>query len=54
MKQVARPTLGCKSVWAARCTLAGIEVMHAIRKGQMITSGRLLQTPAQQFYTLAA
>jgi len=38
----------------ARWTLAGIEVRHAIRKGQMITSGHLLQTPAEQFYALAA
>jgi len=49
-----RPMLGFKSFWAARCTIAGIEVLHAIRKGQMITSGHLLQTPAEQFYALAA
>ena len=54
VKRLVRPMLGFKSFWAARCTIAGIEVMHAIRKGQMITSGRLLQTPAEQFYTLAA
>jgi len=33
VKGVVRPTLGFKSFWAARCTIAGIEVMHAIRKG---------------------
>jgi putative transposase len=54
VKRLVRPMLGFKSFWAARCTIAGIEVMHAIRKGQMITSGHLLQTPAEQFYALAA
>jgi hypothetical protein len=37
-----------------RCTIAGIEGMHAIRKGQLMTPGHLLQTPAEQFYALAA
>ena len=54
VKRLTRPMLGFKSFWAARCTIAGIEVMHAIRKGQGITSGHLLQTPAEQFYALAA
>jgi putative transposase len=49
-----RPMLGFKSFWAARCTLAGIEVMHAIRKGQLETTGTVSQTPAEQFYALAA
>jgi hypothetical protein len=46
--------LGFKSFWAARCTIAGIEVMHAIRKGQLMTPGHSLPTPAEQFYALAA
>jgi putative transposase len=46
--------LGFKSFWAARCTIAGIEVMHAIRKGQLRISGYSLQTPAERFYALAA
>jgi len=54
MKRLTRPMLGFKSFWAARCTLAGIEVMHAIRKGQMATTGAMTQTPAEQFYALAA
>ena len=54
VKRLVRPMLGFKSFWAARCTIAGIEVMHAIRKGQLITSGHVLQTPAEQFYALAA
>lgn len=54
VKRVVRPRLGCKSFWAARCTIAGIEVMHAIRKGQLIRTGNAPQTPAEQFYALAA
>jgi len=47
VKRITRPTLGFKSFWAARCTIARIEVMHAIRKGvrpltaQEITSEKL-------------
>jgi putative transposase len=54
VKRKVRPMLGFKSFWAARCTLAGIEVMHAIRKGQLETAGTVSQTPAEQFYALAA
>jgi transposase-like protein len=54
VKRIVRPMLGFKSFWAARCTIAGIEVMHAIRKGQLMATGNLLQTPAEQFYSLAA
>ena len=42
-----------KSFWAARWTLAGIEVRHAIRKGQLETTETVAQTPAEQFYALA-
>jgi len=54
VKRITRPMLGFKSFWAARCTIAGIEVMHAIRKGQLATTGTVAQTPAEQFYALAA
>jgi putative transposase len=54
VKRLVRLMLGFKSFWAARCTIAGIEVMHAIRKGQLRTPGLSLQTPAEQFYSLAA
>ena len=54
MKRLTRPMLGFKSFWAARCTIAGIEVMHAIRKGQLMTTRERAQTPAEQFYALAA
>ena len=46
--------LGFKSFWAAQCTIAGIEIMHAIRKQQLLTSENAPQTPAEQFYALAA
>jgi len=54
MKRLTRPMLGFQSAWAARCTIAGMEVMHAIRKGRLMTSGHPSQTPAEQFYALAA
>ena len=44
--------LGFKSFWLATVTLAGIELMHMIRKGQMRCATQL--APAQQFYSLAA
>jgi hypothetical protein len=40
-----------KSFRDAAATLASIELMHMIRKGQMRTTGEL--RPAQQFYSLA-
>jgi len=43
--------LGFKSFRSAAATLAGIELMHMIRKGQLRTAGKLC--PAQQFYSLA-
>jgi putative transposase len=54
VKRITRPLLGFKSFWAACCTIAGIEVMHAIRKGQLITTGNSPQSPVEQFYALAA
>lgn len=54
VKRKVRPMLGFKSFWGARCTIAGIEVMHAIRKGQLLTTGNTSPTPAEQFYALAA
>ena len=51
VKRVVRPMLGFKSFRSAAATVAGIELMHMIRKGQMRTTGEL--RPAQQFYALA-
>jgi len=52
VKRVARPMLGFKSFRSAAVTVAGIELMHMIRKGQLRSTGKL--RPAQQFYALAA
>ena len=54
VKRLTRPMLGFKSFWAAQSTLAGIEVMHMIKKGQLQSDGGEEQTPAEQFYSLAA
>ena len=51
IKRKVRPMMGFKSFWSASVTLAGIELMHMIRKGQLKAAGRL--HPAQQFYSLA-
>ena len=54
VKRLTRPMLGFKSFWAAWCTIAGMEVMHAVRKGQLIATANLRLTSAEQFYSLAA
>jgi putative transposase len=51
IKRLTRPMLGFKSFRSATATLAGIELTHMIRKGQLRTAGKLC--PAQQFYSLA-
>jgi IS6 family transposase len=53
IKRMTRPMLGFKSFWSAAITLAGIELMHMIRKGQLQSSEGGL-TLAAQFYSLAA
>ena len=52
IKRMTRPMMGFKSFLSAAITLAGIEIMHMIRKGQMQTIQHNL-TPAEQFYSLA-
>ena len=54
IKKKVAPTLGFKSFRAATATIAGIELMHMIRKGQMRKKNAWPQTPAHQFYSLAA
>lgn len=51
IKRLVRPMLGFKSFWSAAVTLAGVELLHMIRKGQLRTTGELCR--AQQFYSLA-
>ena len=51
IKRQTRPMLGFKSFWSAAITVAGIELMHMIRKGQLKGSGK--SRPAHPFYSLA-
>ena len=55
VKRITRPMLGFKSFAAAHDTLVGIELMHMLKKGQMVVEGGAEGlTPAEQFYALAA
>ena len=54
VKHVTRPMLGFKSFRTASAVLAGIELMHMIRKGQMSTEKGMGLSFAKQFYALAA
>jgi putative transposase len=55
VKRVTRPMLGFTSHATARRTIAGIELMHMLNKGQWVPEvGALHLTPAQQFSSLAA
>ena len=54
IKRKTRPMLGFKNFYAAQCTLAGIEVMAMIKKGQMSTPAGDEKSPAEKFYALAA
>jgi putative transposase len=55
VKRVTRSMLGFKAFGAAQDTLVGIELMHMIRKKQMVVeAGEEGRTAAEQFYSLAA
>jgi len=55
VKRVTRPMLGFKSFEAAQDTLVGIELMHMIRKKQMVVAARDEGlTAAELFCSLAA
>jgi transposase-like protein len=55
VKRVTRPMLGFKSFTAAQDTLVGIELMHMLKKRQLVLkAGEEGLTPAEQFYALAA
>lgn len=54
VKRITKPMMGFKSFYAARNVLAGIELMHMIRKGQMIVAKGAQLSFADQFYALAA
>ncbi len=53
VKRNTRPMLGFKSFRAAANVLAGSELMHMIRKGQMAKPGCEGLSFAEQFYALA-
>ncbi len=55
VKRVTRPMLGFKAFDAAQDTLVGIELMHRIKKRQMVVeAGEEGLTAAALFYSLAA
>ena len=45
--------LGFKSFRSAANVLAGIELMHILRKGQFAIDGAVVRSSADQFYGLA-
>lgn len=53
IKRITRPMLGSKLFRAAQAILAGIELMHMIRKGQFMMKDCVGMSFADQFYSLA-
>lgn len=53
VKRITKPTLGFKSFQSAKNILAGIELIHMIRKGQMMLEKDDNRSFAEQFYALA-
>ena len=53
IKRVTRPMLDFKSVRSAANVLAGVELMHMIRKDQFAAGGVTIMSFADQFYFLA-
>ncbi len=51
IKRITRPMLRFKAFHSAAATIAGIEVAHMIRKGQIAANGA---TPCQTFIAIAA
>ena len=54
IKRIVRPILGFNTFDSARCTLRGVELMHMIKKGQMIADVGKKLSPAGRFYSLVA
>ncbi len=52
IKRITRPMLGFKSFRAGNAILAGVELMHMIRKGQFTLKGEGISF-ADEFYALA-
>jgi putative transposase len=53
IKRVTRPMLGFKTFRCARIIIAGIEIMHRIRKNQLNDIKDRTSSAANQFYSLA-
>jgi transposase-like protein len=53
IKRVTKPMLNFKSFRPAGCVLAGIELMHMIRKNQFVIDGADTMSFADQFHALA-
>jgi transposase-like protein len=53
IKRITTPMLNFKAFHSATSVLAGIELMHMIRKGQMISEAQSQLSFADQFYALA-
>jgi transposase-like protein len=50
-QRLVRPMLGFRSFRSAAVALAGVELLHMTRKGELETPGEMC--PARQFYSLA-
>jgi transposase-like protein len=53
-KRTIRPMRGFKPFRSARTALQGIELMHMVKKGQMVSGDGQAMSAARQFYSLAA
>jgi transposase-like protein len=53
VKRRARPMMGFKSFWSAARLIAGFELMHVIKKGQLDCSHGQTPSAADKFYSLA-
>ena len=53
VKRITKPMLNFKSFRSAKSALAGIELMHMIRKGQLLLKGCIRLSFADPFYALA-
>ena len=53
IKRIVRPMLGFKSFRCARVLIAGIELMHMIKKGQFDCAEGQVSPAASTFYSLA-
>ena len=53
VERISRPMLGFKTFRCARILIAGIEVVHMIRKGQFGRVKARTTSPAEKFYPLA-